>query len=92
MRVRIADWANPRDVYEKNGRLFLQVSAGHIDCSICKSRIEFVSCTLHRKGIKNDVIVNDSRTVVDIGLPMPEKGKAIDAYLQEALGVRVEMV
>ncbi|MDQ1281932.1 MAG: hypothetical protein QG630_283 [Patescibacteria group bacterium] len=91
MRVRIADWVNPRAVYEKNGRLFLQVSAGHIDCSICRSRIEFVSCTLHRKGINNDVIVNDSRTVVDIGLPMPKNGQAVDAYLQEALGVRVEM-
>lgn len=91
MRVRIADWANPRYVYEKNGRLFLQVSAGHIDCSICKSRIAFVSSTLHRRGINNEVIVNDSRTVVDIGLPMPKEDQAIDAYLQEALGVSVTL-
>ncbi|MBP9765640.1 MAG: hypothetical protein KBD12_00170 [Candidatus Pacebacteria bacterium] len=47
---------------------------------------------MHRRGINNDVIVNDSRTVADIGLPMPKEGITIDVYLQEALGVNVRVV
>jgi hypothetical protein len=91
MQVKIGDWANRRAVYEKNGRLFLQVAHGCIDCSICRKRVEFVSSTLHRKGIANEVIVNNDRTVVDIGLPMPKEGQAVDAYLQEVLGVPVTL-
>lgn len=89
MRVRISDWANPRTVYTKNGKLFLQVAAGHIDCSICQSRVSFVSGALHRKAIKHDVIVNSERTVVDVGLPMPPEGESVEQYLEDALGLTV---
>lgn len=89
MRVQIADWANPRDVYKKNGRLFLQVAKGCIDCSICQSRVRFVSSALHCGRVDHEVIANQNRTVVDVGLPMPPKGKAIAKYLEEVLGVSV---
>jgi hypothetical protein len=90
MRVKIADWANPRAVYEKNGRLFLQVAAGCIDCSICKSRVSFVSSALHCTRTKHDVIANEQRTVVDIGLDMPPAGTSVENYLQSILGLQVQ--
>jgi hypothetical protein len=89
MRVKISDWSNPRVVYEKNGKLFLQVAAGCIDCPICKSRIEFVSMRLHRSRVQHDVIANEQRTVVDIGLPMPTAGTDVTGYLQEILALPV---
>ncbi len=92
MRVKISDWANPRAVYEKEGRLFLQVAAGCIDCPICKSRIEFVSMRLHRSRVQHDVIANEQRTLVHIGLPMPAAGADVTGYLQEILALPVSQV
>lgn len=92
MRVKISDWANPREVYEKNGKLFLQVAAGCIDCSICKSRIEFVSTRLHRSRVQHDVIANEHRTLVHIGLPMPAANTEVTSYLQEILALPVSRV
>ncbi len=92
MRVQIADWANPRSIWEKEGKLFLQVSKGHIDCSICQSRVRFVSSALHRGRIDHTVFADANRDVVDIGLPMPPQGKGIPEYLQEILGVAVSAV
>ncbi len=89
MRVRIADWANHRDVWEKDNKLFLQVSKGHINCPICQSRIRFVSGALHISRIDHVVHADTNRDVVDIGLPLPPKGKGVTEYLQEILGVEV---
>jgi hypothetical protein len=91
MRVKIGNWANPRAVYEKNGRLFLQVAKGCIDCPICQSRVSFVSGLLHTSRIDHEVIANQSRTVVDVGLPKPPKGKGVAEYLQEILGLPVSL-
>jgi hypothetical protein len=91
MTVKIGDWANPRAVYEKNGRLFLQVAKGCIDCPICQSRVRFVSNLLHRSGIDHEVIANENRTVVDVGLPKPPKGKGVAEYLQDILGLPVSL-
>lgn len=89
MRVRIDDWANPRDVWEKGGKLFLQVSKGHIDCPICQSRVRFVSAALHVRRVEHVVHTDTNRDVVDIGLPIPPAGKGVPEYLQEILGIPV---
>lgn len=89
MRVYIADWSNARTAYTRDGKLFLQVAAGCIDCSICKSRIDFVSGALHRGRIEHSVVANTDRTMVHVGLPKPPRGKTVELYLQEILGVTV---
>ena len=89
MRVKIADWSNSRDVWERDGKLFLQVSKGHINCSICQSRVSFVSGALHRGRVDHTVHTDTHRDVVDIALPMPPAGKSTSEYLREILGVAV---
>ena len=89
MRVKVADWANPRDVWERDGKLFFQVSKGHIDCSVCQSRVRFVSQKLHCSRIDHNVHTDVYHDVVDISFPMPPAEKSIPEYLQEILGVSV---
>ncbi|MCC7160405.1 hypothetical protein IT399_01605 [Candidatus Nomurabacteria bacterium] len=48
-----------------------------------------MSSALHCGRVDHEVIANQNRTVVDVGLPMPPKGKAIAKYLEEVLGVSV---